>query len=62
MPNGKPISFGLQLLFSRAVKAALVELDVDPMRVINSYDEDTEYFTLTVKIPRPLITPDKEPK
>ena len=55
MSNGKSISFGLNVRFNRAVTAALTDLNVDPMRVIALYDEDTEYFILTLKIPRPLI-------
>jgi hypothetical protein len=62
MSNGKTISFGLQLLFNRAVRAALAELDVDPLRATVNYEDDTESFILTVKIPKPLITPEKEVK
>jgi hypothetical protein len=54
MNNGK-IPFGLQVRFNRAITAALADLNVDPMRVSTDMEEDTENFTLSIKIPKPLI-------
>lgn len=59
MSNGK-IPFGLQVRFNRAVTAALADLNVDSMRVTVEMEEDTENFTLSIKIPKPLI--EKEAK